>query len=431
MLILGAGAAGLAAADTLSHAGVTVTVLEARDRLGGRIHTVPSASGSFPIELGAEFIHGRRHLTWEFIREAKLRTSSVLARHWRAAGGSLKKDNKFWEQLDQVLSRINRDAPDQDLQSFLEQAWSLDPEVKKLTAEYVEGFHAAPVNRASIHALAQAEAAAARDQGASQFRLVAGYSALVRWFSTRLAQRDSHLHLNTVVKTVRWEPNHVQVLACTSAGEQTFEGDRAVVTLPLGVLKDAAAPAFEPALTGKQAALAGLEMGSVLKLTLQFQSVFWPAPDFGFIHSAPGPFPTWWSHRHAPLLTGWAGGPRAARLRLKPLQLLVDDALAQIAALFKVDAVRLRNWLVSSYTHDWSGDRFSRGAYSYTPVHMLPMVKRLAAPVAGTLFFAGEATDTEGEQGTVQAALASGRRAAAELLDCPRRPLPVHDSAAG
>ena len=72
MLIIGGGAAGLAAANFLSKQGVRIDLLEARDRLGGRIHTVTSETGDLPIDLGAEFVHGQRNTTWQFIREAGL-----------------------------------------------------------------------------------------------------------------------------------------------------------------------------------------------------------------------------------------------------------------------------------------------------------------------------------------------------------------------
>ena len=90
-------------------------------------------------------------------------------------------------------------------------------------------------------------------------------------------------------------------------------------------------------------------------------------------------------------------------------------ALRSLADLLPVTMVRLRRHLVSSHMHDWIADPFSRGAYSYARVEGDDASKRLARPVEGTVFFAGEAADPEGRTGTVHGAIATGRRAA-ELI---------------
>ena len=131
--------------------------------------------------------------------------------------------------------------------------------------------------------------------------------------------------------------------------------------------------------------------------------------------------PVWWSEARGPVLTAWAGGPRAQRLSQEGPEATLATAIGVMASVFKLDHSKIRESLVASYTHDWMKDPFCLGAYSYTPVRMLDMPKRLAAPIAETLFFAGEATDAEGEQGTVHGALASGERAAQEILSAIQR----------
>ena len=419
-LIIGGGVSGLAAALDLARHGWKVTVLEARHKLGGRIHTVIEKS---PIELGAEFVHGKENDTWEYLRRARLETLEVRDRQWQVAGGVLQEHRRFWEDLSKALERINPAAPDQDFQSFLDQAWSLDPTIKLFAGDYVEGFHAADTARISVHALAKAEAAAQRENGTHQFRILKGYSALVRWLHEQLQAKGAAIELNTVAKQVRWESGEVEVMASNAGGQRRFHANCAIVTLPLGVLQDKSGPGgvrFDPELR-KDSAIRGLAMGSVCKLTLQFRERFWPVKNFGFIHSPASMFPTWWSLPNQPILTGWCGGPRAARLNRQTKDVALNECLRTLSEVFRVDEPRVRDLLIGSWQHNWDLDPFSRGAYSYVPARMSPMVQKLATPLVGTLFFAGETTAPEGDQGTVHGAIASGKRAAHEVRKMHRR----------
>ena len=157
-------------------------------------------------------------------------------------------------------------------------------------------------------------------------------------------------------------------------------------------------------------------MGRVARLVLQLRSSFWPVPNFGFIHAPDEDWQTWWSDERGPVLTAWTGGPRAERLEAQAPEDLLESALQVVARIFHVEQRRVRELLLAHYHHDWTHDPFARGAYSYTPVAMTHMPGLLAAPATDTLFFAGEATDATGNQGTVHGSLASGRRAAREIL---------------
>src|SRR6266576_2021205 len=158
IVIIGAGMAGLAAAHNLISTGSDVTILEARDRAGGRVHTILSGTKRVPVELGAEFIHGERNEAWTAIRETKLQTHEVPHRHWRLLNGQLSEYPSFWDDLDQVMSRIDPSAPDQDFESFLRHTSGLTDVAKRLGKEYVEGFHAAYVDRIGTCALVKANA---------------------------------------------------------------------------------------------------------------------------------------------------------------------------------------------------------------------------------------------------------------------------------
>ena len=133
-----------------------------------------------------------------------------------------------------------------------------------------------------------------------------------------------------------------------------------------------------------------------------------------FFHSPAAPFPTFWTPlpMRAPLLTAWAGGPKAARLTGSSTRKLVDAALASVESVF---GKGVRGHLAAAYAQDWMRDPYSRGGYSYVLVGGEGAREELAAPLDDTIFFAGEATDSE-EAGTVAGALRSGIRAAREAM---------------
>ncbi len=213
-----------------------------------------------------------------------------------------------------------------------------------------------------------------------------------------------------------------------------FSAPCVLVTLPLAVLQSArgeiGAVGFMPDLPArKRAALTKLEMGKVVRVSLRFRSRFWddiPAPDGGsltlsglrFLLSQDQSFPTWWtmSPERAPILTGWAPFQCAEQLSGKGTNFVIDESLRALSRLLNLRSDDLSQLLDAGYFHDWQSDPFSRGAYSYGKVGADGAQEALASPVESTLFFAGEATDTTGHNGTVHGAIASGMRAAREIF---------------
>ncbi len=412
VLVIGGGIAGLGAAEALARSGWRVTVLEARDRLGGRIHTV--RNNGVVMELGAEFLHGRSKPLWDLVTAARLRTQEVPDKHWQAGPNGALKRRDFWAELAQVFDRLPTSGPDESFARFLD-SLALPADQRRLVIDFVEGFDAARVDRISAQALAIAERAAEQIEGDRQFRLVEGYGALVEWLAGQLQSRGAAVVLNAVVQGLRWKPQRVEAAVSLGGQPRTFTAEAAVITLPLGVLR-AGAVRFEPPLPEHAEALAKLEFGSVTKVVLRFRSRFWPEPDFGFIHAPDEEWlPTWWSDERADILTGWAGGPKGERLAARDRAFVVDRACEALAKIFGESPARVRANLVEAQWHNWSADPFARGAYSYIPAGGLELPRRLAQPVAGTLFFAGEATIRDADLGTVHGALETGQRAAREL----------------
>jgi monoamine oxidase len=439
VLIIGAGAAGLAAASALSQAGLGISILEARGRIGGRIHTLHDRGLPLPVELGAEFIHGKPEEVWQIARAAALTVYEVTASFWYAHNGRIERNSDFDSELEEVFTQMSGRGPaDQSFREFVEGlgAGELTAEQKAAAISFVEGFHAARTEKISLKSLVKAEQTEQAIEGDKQFRILNGYDSVVEWLRAGLDPKQARLHLNTIVKAVRWSKGKVEVIGESSTGQPLapFTARRAVITLPLGVLKAppdrAGGVRFTPELSDKQAAISRLEVGQVVKIVMHFKEPFWEndeltgktgdesLSELGFIVSRDVWMPTWWSARpvHAPILTGWAGGPAAERLSEESGKSVIDHALDSLARLLAIERSKIEPLLEGFHTHDWHRDPFSQGAYSYVGVGGLDGPGRLARPVADTLYFAGEATYTEGETGTVHAAIASGRRAAREVL---------------
>jgi len=190
ILIIGAGVAGLAAAQSLAAAGVKSTILDARDRIGGRIWTVRAGIPAVPVELGAEFIHGRPPQLLEAVESARLVIQPISGRHEYVGDGRPVNNGELFRSVDEIFKKLSV-SPDQTFSEFLDQIHA-DPGACNLATNYVEGFNAARADRISTRSLAfesQAQDAIGGDQG---FRLQDGYDRLTEWL---WAQSASHAEL--------------------------------------------------------------------------------------------------------------------------------------------------------------------------------------------------------------------------------------------
>jgi len=428
VIVIGAGAAGLAAARDLSGAGKRVCVLEGRDRIGGRILTIHSADLPLPIELGAEFIHGEAETTFAIVESSALLVYQLPDTHWWSAGGRWRLHNDFWEKMNDIRSRIPVGGRDISFDEFLKRQRKLAPRVKQMARGFAEGFNAAHADRISAASLRSSNED--EEDPHKQFRIANGYDALIEWLRAGLDPERSQLHLGSEVTEVSWSRGAVEVQ--TSRG-QTFRAKAAVITIPIGVWKAPAGIRFDPVLRDKRKAIAKIEVGHVVKIIFRFRKRFWDEPDFvkrrtktknweegmplNFVHSADRFIPTWWTTApvRAPLLTGWAGGHAADALLAEGAESMIDRALDSLARTFAMKRREIGTLFDSSHMHDWQADRFSRGAYSYSGIGGQRAHDALAKPIGRTLFFAGEATTAE-ETGTVAGAVATGKRAAKQIL---------------
>jgi monoamine oxidase len=414
VLVIGAGAAGLAAASELSRAGRRVTVLEARSRIGGRILTRHDPLSPVPIELGAEFVHGETAETMKILGAARLRVDELPDEHVRPSKGTLAPVGGFWELVEgmrhDLAKRRRRRSGDFSVEDYLKRS-RLSPVRRTMLRQFVEGFHAARVDRISALSLAADNG----DSEARQFRIAAGYGAMVDFLRGGLDPERVDVRTGTVAQVLRWKRGSVVLEATSTTGAELapFPARAAVVAIPHGVLK-AKQIRFDPPLPDKEKAAERLETGQVFKIVLRFRESFWEKGGRrpNFVHAPGVEVPVWWTSlpARAPLLTGWAGGPRAEWLLELDEGERVERSLDSVAQVFGIARREVDDQLDSWLSYDWSADPFSRGAYAYIGVGGLAAQKAIARPVSDTLFFAGDYLDAE-EMGTVAAALKSGRKA--------------------
>jgi monoamine oxidase len=430
VLVVGAGAAGLHAGRLLAEAGRRVAIVEARGRIGGRIWTQPISLDNsqlpVPIELGAEFVHGLPPETWSLIKQADLSTSEIEGSTLRFDGSRLSAANEQTGAAERVLEEMTQwmhKQPSGSDVSFVEylKSQALDPLTARAASNYVEGFNAADQRRISVAALAKQQAAENAIAADRLFRLEAGYAAIPNFLAREFRAAGGMLILEAPVKRIVWNRGAVSVETTGPNGDLQYHSDRAVITVPLGVLQ-AQTIEFVPRPTEILFHAHRLRMGAVVHLTLIFKQKFWDQR-LSFLFAPGESPPTWWTQapHEAPLLTAWAGGPKAESL-LKLVtadgdaSALRDLSLSTLAKIFAMPLSDIRQMLTSWHVHNWQSDEYARGAYSYVQVGALDAPEKMRIPVEDTLYFAGEHTDGEGHWGTVHAALAAGAGVADQVM---------------
>jgi len=443
VIIIGAGVSGLAAAAALSKSGRKVVILEARDWMGGRVLTRQVPVCHAPIKFGAEFIHGLAPGIWKPFQKRNVNISEVAGDNWCCEGGTLSSCD-FFSEVEDILEKMDDRSPDESFASFLQRCFPDSQQntkqrvAKERALEYVSGFNAADPELVGVHWLVKGMRAEEEIEGDRAFRPATGYACLIDIFLDELSHADVSIQTGTVVEEIEWEHGHSTVKAHSPEGVRNFTAPRTIVTLPLAVLQAAppelGAVRFIPSLPEpKLKALTKLEMGKVIRVVLRFRHRFWDTisprskrsktlAGMSFLFSQDQWFPTWWTTLPSklPIITGWAPFRSAERLSGRDRSFVVAHSLQSLGALLDIAAQDLEPLLEAAYFHDWQSDPFSRGAYSYGKVGADGAQEALASPVEDTLFFAGEATDTTGRNGTVDGAIASGRRATAEILRCTR-----------
>jgi monoamine oxidase len=420
--IIGAGAAGLSAARELSQSGLRIVIVEARDRIGGRVHTLHDPRSPLPIELGAEFVHGETSETLSILRRQKHPFYMMDGDDYLFEGKTLRRAEDFWRGVERVFKRLKQlRSHDMTFEQFLRR-YCNDRSLahaRRLAEGFVEGFDAAHLDDISAMAIKKGEEEADADQpaGSDSFRVPGGIDQIIAYLREGISPETKFM-TRAIVRTVRWKRGLVEIRLKSG---RTIVARRSIITLPIGVLR-AGDVQFLPELPEITAAVDQIAMGPVVKTIVQFREAFWENDEelkkLSFLHSHDQPVPTWWTSHplRTSLVSGWAGGPAADRLSYQPRAKILHIAIESLARMLRRPTRKLNGLIEGWWIADWQADPFSRGAYSYIKVGGIDAPKRLARPVEQTFFFAGEATASEGVGGTVDAAISSGRRAAKQIL---------------
>jgi monoamine oxidase len=408
VVVLGAGMAGLTAARALADGGARVIVVEARDRIGGRVYTLRDFAEA-PVEAGAEFIHGSRAATFTAVRTAGLRTQPVRHRYlWAHLGQStqwfpvqlLYPDT--WPSLSIMWTLRRQRGQDTSAASFIETKGyrGRGRELARLT---MSGHLPGSPEQIGIHGLV-ADGVLRLDEGLNH-RVLDGYDRLPQQAAAGL-----DIRLERRVARISWGPEGVQV---TTRGGEAFAGRTAISSLPHGVLASGAVT-FDPGLPeSKVRAIKRIATGAVAKVLLRFDERFWPRRMAQLVCGT-GPVTIYWATSFGtdgpPVLSAYATGPRAEALSEAGPDKAPDVVLDDLERVFP--RARPRSRVRDVRFVDWLTDPNAYGGYTYLPPGAVGARAALAAADTGPLLWAGSATMWHPMSDTVEAAYLSGLRAA-------------------
>lgn len=431
IIIIGAGASGLMTARELSKMGRSVVILEARDRTGGRIHTLINNELPQPVELGAEFVHGRLALTLQALKRGGIENISSGGEMIEVENGIAEKQEDAVEINKEFRNKLKSLKEDMTVDEFFQQHFpgKKYDEMKTSITHFLEGYEAADIRKASILSMRNDLLEEDFDE---QYRVKGGYSQMIHQLERDCIENGCSIFLGSVVKQVNHQKGNVEVI--TESGKRYYS-KQLLITLPVGVLQASsshkASISFTPGLTKKSEAINSLGYGKVIKVLLEFDEAFWKNEEtekvlgkklqkMGFIFSEET-IPTWWTQypQDSNLLTGWLAGPRSEIWANTEDRMLLHEALKSLAAIFKVETETLSKKLKWWHVANWAADEFSLGAYTYPTLGTYAAYKELTQPWDNTIFFAGEGIYVGPSAGTVEAALASAINVVKEILNHP------------
>jgi monoamine oxidase len=290
-----------------------------------------------------------------------------------------------------------------------------------LFRSYIEGFQAADLELMGERGLAQAEGEDIKELNSdSQFRPAGGYSTVMQALYKDAGIKKTQILYKHIVEEIQWNTTGVTVVSKKSGKLHRHNSKYLVVTAPVGVLKSKLT--FNPSLPKLEKALSSIHMGHVQRISFEFKTRFWERASekpIGFYHTSDEHyFPTWWTQmpQRTPLISAWQGGPKAYEMASWPEEKRVAMALKTLGKLSGKSQSFLKKEYVDHFSHNWSKDPLSLGAYSYLGLQQGRENNYLRALHGKRIVFAGEGTMTGPDQGTVHGAMKSGERAAKQIL---------------
>lgn len=412
VLVIGAGAAGLMAARELALSGCSVAILEATDRMGGRIHTVYDASGKLLYEAGAEFIHGDLDLTFQLLQEAGIR--AIPGR-----GDMVPVENAVWfpeedesDPIDTFIKQALKEESDLTIAALLDKHFPKEEYewLRRRVTRFAEGFDLADTRTASVKALLEEWA----EDPSHQYTVEGGYSRLIDYLWQQSKRKNAEIWYHCEV--CRIVIREGEVMAHTS-DNRTFHGKTCLFTGSVGMLQSGKI-SFHPVDAGFEEAVRQLGFGSVIKMAVIFNQPPWldQHREVGFILSNET-IPTWWTHQDNPqLLTGWLGGPAAFELSDLSDQELTAITCSSLSHIFSIEEAAMKGLIREIHFERWNHRPFAGGGYSFNQPGYRQAKEYLMKPQHQRFFLAGEALYHGPLQGTVEAALHSGKRAADDII---------------
>ena len=434
--IIGAGAAGLYVADILQTKGLRVVVYEASDRLGGRVRSIRQfednpLNSDFPTELGAERILGTDALWAKMVQQLQIPAiefTSLAGDCFFLDGAYVKKadilsDPDFAAAFEFVNNLKTYSGGNVSVQQAIQSA-GLNPRVYAILNSWLANRHGTSSDRLGIQALAESAGLLTRNS----HELILGSNPMQDVLGSRFSKITPKIQFGHVVKKVDYSGDKIRIQGeqktATATTPFSDEVDKLIVTVPVSVLQDGDI-AFTPALSAeKSAALLRMGMDAALRVVLEFRLNFWNV-DTAFIYGG-SLVPEYFNagagrSQFAKTLSLTICGSKAEALA--PLgEDMVPLILKELDGVFddKATANIRRNidtGEIVSVIHDWKGEPYIRGGVSYIkPGGTNDDRITLGLPVDQKIFFGGEATDGSGDAGTINGALLSAERVAAEVV---------------
>ncbi|MDO8624431.1 MAG: NAD(P)/FAD-dependent oxidoreductase [bacterium] len=404
VIVIGAGAAGLACARELAEVGKRVLVLEARNRIGGRIHTIRERG---IVEAGAEFIHGENAATWELVRSLELKTaewqsSKIEPSRLFGKNGVIRTDSQaLVEEMQKAEEGLDTyEGQDMSVADFLAKK-EVSEEARFYAGRHIADIEAADIDKVSVAALSREGGIATN--GFRNFWLPNGYDQIIEGL-----QKGIQIKLENAVATVTWQKDHVVVHCQNGNG---FITSKVVVTVPIGVMKKRVITFLPELPVSFWQAVDTVGFGNSTKLTLWLSE---PLLEFNMLDTA-GLFGHFWPRLFGaePVLVGFSGGSRASELTKMGEKAAIKVGIEDVA-----DALgnNIKKQILAARHFTWSDDPYALGSYSYSPLYMGSAREELRVPIENTLYYTGEAVNEVGHVGTVHGAIEAGRDTADKIL---------------